>query len=185
MPVMPLLCGRQINQLEAMKKIGVFYGSSTGTCEELAQQIADKMGVSKSDVYSADKLNADLVKEYDVLVLGTSTWGDGELQDDWYDGVKVLKSADLSSKSVALFGCGDSDSYGDTFCDGIGVLYEELKDSGYTFLGNKVGTDGYSFSSSIAVVDGAFAGLALDEVNESDKTAGRIDAWTAELKSKI
>jgi flavodoxin len=110
---------------------------------------------------------------------------DAELQDDWYDGVKVLKSADLSMKFVALFGCGDSDSYCDTFCDGIGVLYEDLKDSGCTFLGNKVSTDGYSFSSSIAVVDGAFVGLPLDEVNESNKTAERIDAWTAEIKSKL
>ncbi len=168
-----------------MKKTGIFYGSSTGTCEDLANQIADKMGVAASDVYSADKLSADLVKEYDLLILGTSTWGDGELQDDWYDGIKVLKSADLSFKSIALFGCGDSESYCDTFCDGMGILYENLKDSGCSFIGNKVGTDGYSFSSSIAVVNGAFVGLALDEVNESDKTAERIDNWTAELKKHI
>ena len=90
-----------------MKKTGIFYGSSTGTCEDLANQIADKMGVAASDVHSADKLSADLVKEYDLLILGTSTWGDGELQDDWYDGIKVLKSADLSFKSIALFGCGE------------------------------------------------------------------------------
>ena len=168
-----------------MKKTGIFYGSSTGTCEDLANQIADKMGVASSDVYSADKLSADLVKEYDLLILGTSTWGDGELQDDWYDGIKVLKSADLSFKSIALFGCGDSESYCDTFCDGMGILYEDLKDSGCSFIGNKVGTDGYSFSSSLAVVNGAFVGLALDEVNESDKTAERIDNWTAELKKHI
>lgn len=168
-----------------MKKTGIFYGSSTGTCEDLANQIADKMGVAASDVYSADKLSADLVKEYDLLILGTSTWVDGELQDDWYDGIKVLKSADLSFKSIALFGCGDSESYCDTFCDGMGILYEDLKDSGCSFIGNKVGTDGYSFSSSIAVVNGAFVGLALDEVNESDKTAERIDNWTAELKKHI
>ena len=168
-----------------MKKTGIFYGSSTGTCEDLANQIADKMGVAASDVHSADKLSADLVKECDLLILGTSTWGDGELQDDWYDGIKVLKSADLSFKSIALFGCGDSESYCDTFCDGMGILYEDLKDSGCSFIGNKVDTDGYSFSSSIAVVNGTFVGLALDEVNESDKTAERIDNWTAELKKHI
>lgn len=168
-----------------MKKIGIFYGSSTGTCEDLAGRIADKLGVSSSDVYSADKLTADLVNQYEVLVLGTSTWGDGELQDDWYDGIKVLKAADLSNKLVALFGCGDSDSYGDTYCDGMGIIYEDLKDSGCSFIGNKVSTDGYSFSSSIAVVDGAFVGLALDEVNQSDESDSRIEAWTTELKSKF
>ena len=168
-----------------MKKIGIFYGSSTGTTESVAHTIAQKLGVASNDVHDASKLTGEMVKEYDVLVLGTSTWGCGELQDDWYDAVKVLKKADLSSKEVALFGCGDSESYCDTFCDGIGVLYEDLKDTGCTFLGSRVSTDGYSFSSSIAVVDGAFIGLALDEVDESDKTAERIDAWTAEVKSKL
>ena len=168
-----------------MKKTGVFYGSTTGTTESVANLIAKKLGIAPADVHDVSKMNADMVGAYEALILGTSTWGDGELQDDWYDGVKVLKSADLSMKFVALFGCGDSDSYCDTFCDGIGVLYEDLKDSGCTFLGNKVSTDGYSFSSSIAVVDGAFVGLPLDEVNESNKTAERIDAWTAEIKSKL
>lgn len=64
-----------------MKRIGIFYGSSTGTCEELAGMIADRLGVDKGDVHSADRLSADLVVRYDVLLLGTSTWGDGELQD--------------------------------------------------------------------------------------------------------
>ena len=125
------------------------------------------------------------MKDYDVLILGSSTWGDGDLQDDWYDGVKTLKSADLSGKLVALFGCGDSESYGDTFCDAIGVLYEHLKNTGCTFIGNDVSTEGYSFSSSIAATDGHFVGLALDDVNESDKTDQRIDAWVAGLKSSL
>ena len=165
-----------------MKKIGIFYGSSTGTCEDLANRIADKLGVSAQDVHSADKLTEAMVKEYDVLILGSSTWGAGDLQDDWYDGVKVLKAAGLSGKLVALFGCGDSESYCDTFCDAIGVLYEDLQGTGCTFIGNRVSTDGYSYSSSISVVDGCFVGLALDEVNESDKTDGRIDAWVADLQ---
>lgn len=168
-----------------MKKIGVFYGSSTGTCEDLANLIADKMGVTAADVHNADKLTVELASSYEVLLLGTSTWGDGELQDDWYDAIKILKSMDLSGKDVALFGCGDSESYSDTFCDGMGILYEDLKDSGCRFLGNRVHPTDYSFSSSIAIVDGTFVGLALDEVNESDKTARRIEDWTNELKKII
>lgn len=168
-----------------MKKIGIIYGSTTGTCESLASQLAESLGVTTNDVYSADKLTDALIASYDVLILGTSTWGDGELQDDWYDGIKVLKNADLNGKTIALFGCGDSESYCDTFCDGMGILYEDLKDSGCTFLGNRVSTDDYTFSDSMAVVDGAFVGLALDEVNESDKTSGRIREWVNELKNNI
>lgn len=168
-----------------MKKIGIIYGSTTGTCESLASQLAESLGVTTNDVYSANKLTDALIASYDVLILGTSTWGDGELQDDWYDGIKVLKNADLNGKTIALFGCGDSESYCDTFCDGMGILYEDLKDSGCVFLGNRVSTDDYTFSDSMAVVDGAFVGLALDEVNESDKTSGRIREWVNELKNNI
>ena len=168
-----------------MKKTGIIYGSSTGTCEELANTIASKLGINQSDVYSADKLTTSLISQYNVLILGTSTWGDGELQDDWYDGIKTLKAADLSNKTIALFGCGDSESYPDTFCDGMGILYEDLKDSQCHFLGNNVSPAGYSFSSSVAVVDGHFIGLALDEVNESSKTDQRIDNWIAGFKDEL
>ena len=129
-------------------------------------------------------LSADVVNKYDVLILGTSTWGAGEMQDDWYDGVKVLKQAGLQGKAVAVFGCGDSESYSDTFCGGMAELYNAAKDAGATMMG-EVATDGYNFDDSEAVVDGKFVGLALDEVNEDDKTDSRIEAWVEELKKNL
>lgn len=167
-----------------MKKMGIIYGSSTGTCESIAQTIAEKLGVASADVIDASKITTEKVGEYDVLLLGTSTWGDGELQDDWYDAIKAVKAADLSGKTVSLFGCGDSESYCDTFCDGMGILYDQLKDSGCKFVG-QVPADGYSYSSSVAVVDGQFVGLALDDVNESSQTETRIDNWIAEIKNNL
>ncbi len=168
-----------------MKKIGIFYGSSTGTCEGVAEQLAQKLGVANSDVHSAEKVSNGQIATYDVLILGTSTWGEGELQDDWYDAIKVFKTADLSEKTVALFGCGDSESYSDTFCDGIGILYQSLKNSGCTFIGNHVSTEGYNFSNSVAEIDGEFVGLPIDEMNESDKTEARIDAWVTNLAPNL
>ncbi len=70
-----------------MKKTIVIYGSTTGVFQEFAEQIARKLGVS--DVANVVDVNGDRVAEYDNLLLGTSTWGAGELQDDWYDGVEV------------------------------------------------------------------------------------------------
>lgn len=164
-----------------MKKTGIFYGSSTGMTEGVAHTIAQKLGIASTDVHDAARLSADLLDDYDALILGSSTWGCGELQDDWYDAVKVLRSANLTGKTIALFGCGDSESYPDTFCDAMGLLYDELKGTGCRFTGNRVPTDGYSFSSSVSVVDGDFVGLALDETNEADKTADRIETWVKSL----
>ena len=167
-----------------MKKTAIVYGSSSGTTEGVAKLIAGKLGIPANCVFDVSKFTTQQAEDFEVLILGTSTWGDGELQDDWYDGVKVLKGMNLSDKVIALFGCGDSESYSDTFCDGMGVIYEDLKDSGCRFVG-AVPDTGYTYSSSIAVTDGKFVGLAIDEMNESDKTEARVSAWTDLLKADL
>lgn len=164
-----------------MNKTIVIYGSSTGTCQSIAEKIASKLKVETIDVQTLD---AGVVDSYDNLIIGTSTWGAGELQDDWYDGLKLLQGANLSGKTIAIFGCGDCESYGDTFVSAMGELYNGLKGSGAAFIG-RVPTAGYNFSDSEAVVDGEFVGLALDDVNEEDKTDERIDAWIESIKDKL
>ena len=161
-----------------MKKTLVVFGSTTGTCEDLAARIAEKLG---AEAINVTDLDSSTIAAYDNLILGTSTWGAGELQDDWYDGVETLKAAGLSGKTVALFGCGDSASYGDTFVGGLAPLYEATKEAGATLIGT-VPTDGYSYDDSEAVVDGQFVGLPLDEVNEPDLSDERIAAWVSAIE---
>lgn len=165
-----------------MKKTVIIFGTSTGTCEDLAGRIGEKLGVD--NIINVTNLNDSVIADNDNLILSTSTWGAGELQDDWYDGIKIIKGADLSGKTVALFGCGDSKSYPDTFVGGMAELYNAVKEAGANIIG-QVSTDGYTFDESEAVVDGKFVGLALDEVNEDDKTDERIDAWVAEIKPQL
>lgn len=164
-----------------MKKTCIIYGSTTGTTESVAGMIASKMGIEDNCVYNASDLTPDLINQFDALILGSSTWGDGELQDDWYDAVKILKGMDLQGKIIALFGCGDSESYSDTFCDAIGLLYEELKATGGEFVGSAPSSD-YQFGASVAEVDGRFVGLPLDEMNESHLTDSRIEKWIETIK---
>lgn len=156
-----------------MKKTIVVYGSSTGTCEGIANEIASKLG---TEAISASKLSANIIAENENLILGTSTWGSGEIQDDWYDGLKVLKGSDISGKTIAIFGCGDSSSYSDTFCGGMAEIYNTAKDGGAKVVGAVDASD-YTFDGSEAVIDGQFVGLALDNDNEEYKTAERIDKW--------
>lgn len=165
-----------------MKKTIVIYGSTTGSCQEFAEQIARKLGVS--DVSNVVDVKSDMIAEYDNLLLGTSTWGAGELQDDWYDGVEVLKSADLDGKTVALFGCGDADGYPDTFCGGMAEIYNVVKDSGAKIIG-MVDADTYTYGDSEAVADGKFVGLAIDVSESEDKSVKRIDDWTESIKGEL
>ena len=159
----------------------VIYGSSTGTCEAIAEKIASKLGCEAVNVQD---LTADIITNHQNLILGTSTWGAGELQDDWYDGLKTLQSSDLKGKTIAIFGCGDCATYSDTFVGGMGELYNGIKDSGAHFIGS-VATDGYTFDDSEAVINGKFIGLPLDDINEDDKTDIRIETWLAQVSPNL
>ena len=165
-----------------MKKTVIIYGTSTGTCEDLAGRIGAKLGVD--NIINVTDMDDSVIADNDNLILGTSTWGAGEMQDDWYAGIKVIKNADLSGKTVALFGCGDSESYPDTFVGGMAEIYNAVKKAGANVIG-AVATDGYTFDESESVVDDKFVGLALDEVNEDGKTDERIDAWVAGIKPNL
>ena len=127
---------------------GIFFGSTMGTTEAVAADIAKQLGVADADVHNVADTPAGEVQKYDLLVLGSSTWGAGELQDDWYGFLDQLKAQDLSGKKVALFGCGDSGSYPDTFCDAVGLIYDGLQQSGCTFVG-AYAPEGYDETGSL------------------------------------
>ncbi len=160
-----------------MKTI-IYYGSTTGTCEDLANRLATALG--GATVKNASEIGSEAA-DYDLILLGTSTWGDGDLQDDWYDAVETLKGLPLAGKKVAVFGVGDCESYPDTFCGGMKALYDAAKEAGADVIGS-VDAAAYNYSDSASVVDGRFVGLALDETNEADKTDDRIAAWVASLQ---
>lgn len=168
-----------------MKNIGVFYGSDNGTTQDVATQFAKKMKIDAVNVYDVGKADVAKLNDYDVLLLGSSTQGYGDLQYDWDEFIGKLESADLKGKKVAVFGLGDSASYSDTFCDAIATIAKAAQKAGATLIGNKVDVSDYSYDDSTAVVDGYFCGLPLDEDNESDKTAARMDAWIAQLQADI
>ena len=63
-------------------------------------------------------------------------------------------------------------------------LYDAAKAGGATLVG-EVEIDGYTFDDSDAVVDNKFVGLALDDINEDDRTESRIDAWLEQIKGSL
>lgn len=167
-----------------MKDTIIVYGSTTGNCESVATRIAEALGVDSLSVISASNLSSELVGDVGNLILGSSTWGCGDLQDEWYDALEIIKSANLAGKTVAVFGCGDSCGFSTTFCEAMKALYDAAESAGATMIGS-VSTDGYTFDDSVAVTDGKFVGLALDEDNESDMTDERIAAWVEAIKPQL
>ncbi|WP_282038978.1 flavodoxin [Saccharicrinis aurantiacus] len=162
-----------------MKKIGIFYGSSVGNTRFVAEKLADL--IPNSILTPVEKASQEIIESFDILILGTSTWGVGNLQDDFESFVDTLVTCNLNGKTIALFGLGDQFTYPDTYCNGMGKLFELIKDKGSNFIGSWP-IDEYDFSESIAVVDGEFVGLALDEDNEPDLTDYRLTEWVKTLQ---
>merc|ERR550532_2897758 len=90
-----------------------------GTLRE-SPNIAEAAGLEAGDIGEIEA--ADLA-DYDGLIVGCPTWNTGADEyrsgTAWDDVLDEIKELDLSGKTVAIFGCGDSQGYGDNFCDCI------------------------------------------------------------------
>ncbi len=167
-----------------MSKIGIFFGSTTGNTETIAQRIQEELGNDVVDLHNVDAADAGKLSDYEKLILATSTWGVGDLQDDFEAFLPQLQQQDFSGKKVALFGLGDSAGYPESFVDGIGEIYETVTEKGGTVVA-KVPTEGYTYDASRAEVDGEFVGLPLDIDSEDEKTDERLTTWIEKLKAEL
>ncbi len=160
--------------------IGIVYGSTTGNTETIANDIHQLIGEGKSDLIEISTFKKDDISKYDTLILGASTWGLGDLQDDWESGIELFKKESFEGKKITFFGCGDQEAYADTFVDSLGIIYEAIKDSGAEFIGS-FPVEGYTFDESKAVVNGKFIGLPIDEDCQSQLTGQRLKNWVDSL----
>lgn len=166
-----------------MKKIGLFYGTYTGTTGNVASRIAHELGDDMVDLHNI-RTDGCQMNNYDFLIIGTSTWSIGELQEDWDNFMPQLENMNFQGKTIALFGTGDQINYPDTFLDGMGMLYETFQERDAKFVGFW-STQGYDFTSPLPLLDhDHFVGLALDEDNQPDLTDERIKAWCAQLRKE-
>lgn len=165
-----------------MSKVALIFGSDTGNTEDVARRLADILGNDNIDLIEVSQSSVEQISSYEKLILATSTWGSGDLQADWEDFEDNLDEVDFNGKTVALLGLGDQDTYEDTFCDAMALIYNKVKDAkmiGFT------STDGYTYEESTAVIDGEFMGLVIDEDNQDDLTDERLKAWADQIKDDL
>ena len=165
-----------------MSNIAILYGTSGGNTESVAKSIRNLFD-DEADLYNVDTIKIDDISPYKYLILGTSTTGIGDLQDDWDSFLPTFSKADLSDKTVAIFALGDSASFSSSFAEAMKVIYDALKDK--TKIVGFVDDEGYTYDDSTAVVDGRWVGLPIDEDNEYDQTDARLEAWVEELKKEF
>jgi len=129
-------------------------------------------------------------KTDEALIVGTPTWNtgaDSERSGTGWDEIYYGEMNDLGSmlngKKVAVFGLGDSVSYGENFADASGELHDVFQNLGCEMIGY-TSQDGYLHSSSKAIRGDLFCGLLNDAVNQEDLIEERVEKWVEQLKSE-
>jgi len=170
-----------------MASVGIFVGSSTGATMEAAEMLGDLFEGAELINMEEDYDDLEQFDEFEVLLIGSSTWGQGDPQRDWVDPLMSLEddTPDMSGKKVAFFGAGDQDTHGEEFVSALSrfkSLFTKLgADTEYGYWP----TEGYTHKFSAAEKDGKFIGLAIDKVNQEDLTGERILAWASQLKQEM
>ncbi len=172
-----------------MGKIGIFFGTDTGRTRLVAKQIARKLGDTAATPVNIGRTTLADFLVYDRLIVGSPTLGDGELpgestgltQPSWEEFLPQLTDADLSGKTIAIFGLGDQKKYPDEFVDAIGILHDAFVAAGARVVG-RWPTVGYDFKASAAIDGEHFLGLAIDQHHQAMLSEGRIDAWLEQIK---
>ncbi|MCA1292648.1 flavodoxin [Paenibacillus sp. alder61] len=117
-----------------MSKIIIVYASLTGNTEEMAELIAEGIrdtGVA-ADLKMVEDCSAALLLEYDGYLLGTYTWGDGELPDEFTDFADELEDIRLQGGPAAVFGSGDT-TYR-LYCGAVDELEGRLRKLGASIV---------------------------------------------------
>jgi len=170
-----------------MASVGIFVGSSTGATMEAAEMLGELFEGAELVNMEEDYDDVEQFGEFDVLLIGSSTWGQGDPQRDWVDPMMSLEddTPDLNGKKVAFFGAGDQDTHGEEFVSALSkfkALFTKLgADTEYGYWP----TEGYTYKFSAGEKDGKFVGLAIDKVNQEDLTEARVKTWAEQLKSEM
>ena len=166
-------------------KIGIIWGSDSGDTEDTTMTMEGKLTSYDLEVINVAEASVEDFRKFDLLILGISTWYDGDLQSDWEDFFPTFEKIDFADKTVAIFGLGDQYGYDEYFIDGVGILAKEILKNGGEVIGHW-STESYEFVKSKALMnENTFYGLALDEGNQYDLSPERIDKWLLSLGLEI
>ncbi|WP_369900483.1 flavodoxin [Bacillus manliponensis] len=114
-----------------MSKLVMIFASMSGNTEEMADHIAGSIREAGKEIEVIDIMDApeaSILEEYDGILLGAYTWGDGDLPDDFLDFYDEMDNVDLTGKKAAVFGSGDT-AY-PKYCEAVNMLVKKLQERG-------------------------------------------------------
>ncbi|WP_028972544.1 flavodoxin domain-containing protein [Spirochaeta cellobiosiphila] len=119
----------------------IVFGSKRGTTEKMAEAIKNVFEAEGIDttVRNAYEASNDELEDYENLILGSSTWDEGDLQSDWALFEREFEELDLTGKWAACFGAGNK-SFA-MFCGAVDILENRVKNNGGKLLSQSLKVD--------------------------------------------
>lgn len=173
-----------------MQKIGMFFGTETGTTRLIAKKLYKLLGDDiASKPINVNRIEPQEFLQYDALVVGTPSYGVGDipglsagcLERNWEEFLAQLGTPDLSGKRIAMFGLGAQERYSERFASSLIALYRVFVDLGAEMIGDW-STEGYEFEHSASIVDGRFVGLVIDQRTQGMYTEERLSTWVQQIR---
>ena len=121
-----------------MTKALIIYTSLTGNTEEICDILSDALeshGVSV-EMKNCNQADAEEFQDADICLVGSYTYGDGEIPDEMLDLYEDLEDLDLSGKIYGVVGSGDT--FYEHFCKAVEDFDERLAQTGAKRGGNSV-----------------------------------------------
>ena len=181
--------GKTNKNINTMKKIGLFYGPLGGSTERVAKKVAAALGNENVDLIPAKEAKSTDVEKYENVIFGLSTigketWESDKSANDWDIFLPELDKVDYANKVIAMFGLGDQITYDLHFVDALGIVAEKILPKGAKIIG-RVSTEAYECRESLAIIDGKFIGLPVNEDFEPELTDERVNNWIESIKSEL
>ncbi len=177
-----------------MNKIGIFFGTETGTTRLIAKKIHKLLGDELADKpVNVNRITpADMLK-YDALILGTPSYGIGQipgksagcLEPNWEEFLLQMDNPDFTGKRIAFFGLGAQERYADRFASSLMALYTVFQGYGADIVADDWANEGYTFNHSDSLKDGKFVGLVIDQRTQGMYTDERLAKWVGQVRAVL
>lgn len=117
-----------------MERVIIVYGSKRGKTSKMAGVVEEELTsaghlVELRNVY---EISPKYLLDFDLIILGSSTWSNGDLQDDFLPFEREMDDISLEGKWATAFGPGNSRFT--FFAEAVEILEAKLRSCGARFL---------------------------------------------------
>ena len=112
-------------------RLAIIYASVTGNTEQLANMVykAALAQGFRTELYRIEDFSLSALSDYDIVLIGTYTWGSGEIPEELRDLYQAFETPNKKELQTAVFGTGDS--FFAEFCGAVDrfrdMLYVQTK----------------------------------------------------------